>query len=170
MIVLARRINNGKVSLEGADALRAIIRREPVAATSAFRWLVDGDQAIAFYDLDADLKRAEDKPPGPPETWIPAYIGERLGLSPVRRLALVYMEPQTDEETVLDPQLVDASGFSMSFEATIVDVDLKPEVLIPPLLQKVKEVSDMDLPPAGRPGCKDCEALGSLIDTLGRRT
>jgi hypothetical protein len=74
----ARRINNGKLSIEGADALRAIIRREPVAATSAFRWLVDGDQAIVFYDLDADLARIEDKPLGPPDTWIPAYIGERF--------------------------------------------------------------------------------------------
>ncbi len=98
-----------------------------------------------------------------------AYIGERLGLSPVRRLALVYMEPQTDEETVLDPQLVDASGFSMSFQATIVDVALKPEILIPPLLRRVKEVSEMELPPAGRPGCRDCKALDSLIDALGRR-
>jgi hypothetical protein len=53
-----RRINNGKLSVEGADALRAIIRREPVAAMSEFRWLVDGDQAIAFYDLEADLARA----------------------------------------------------------------------------------------------------------------
>ena len=74
----ARRINNGRLSIEGADALRAIIRREPVAATSSFRWLVDGEQAIAFYDLDADLARLEDKPPGPEETWIPAYIGERF--------------------------------------------------------------------------------------------
>jgi hypothetical protein len=74
----ACRINNGALSVEGAEALRAIIRREPVAATSAFRWLVDGDQAIVFYDLDADLARVEDKPTGPPETWIPAYIGERF--------------------------------------------------------------------------------------------
>ena len=74
----ARRINNGKLSIEGADDLRAIIRREPVAATSSLRWLVDGEQAILFYDLDADLARLEDKPVGPPETWIPAYIGERF--------------------------------------------------------------------------------------------
>lgn len=74
----ARRINNGKLSIEGADALRAIIRREPVAAMNGLRWLVDGLQAIVFYDLDADLARLEDKPVGPPETWIPAYIGERF--------------------------------------------------------------------------------------------
>jgi len=74
----ARRIDNGKLSVEGAEALRAIIRREPAASTSSFRWLVDADQAIVFYDLDADLARGADDVPGPPDTWIPAYIGERF--------------------------------------------------------------------------------------------
>jgi hypothetical protein len=74
----ARRIDNGKVTVEGADALRAIIRREPAARTDTFRWVVDGDQAITFYDLDADLSRGEGDELGPPDTWIPAYIGERF--------------------------------------------------------------------------------------------
>jgi hypothetical protein len=74
----ARRIDNGKVTVQGADALRAIIRREPAARTDGFRWIVDGDQAIAFYDLDADLSRGEGEVVGPPDSWIPAYIGERF--------------------------------------------------------------------------------------------
>ena len=71
----ARRIDNGETVVEGADALRAIIRREPAAAIDSLRWLVDGDQAIVFYDLDADM--AEDRP-GPQDEWISAYIGERF--------------------------------------------------------------------------------------------
>jgi hypothetical protein len=74
----ARRIDNGKVTVEGADALRAIIRREPAARTGGFRWIVDGDQAITFYDLDADMTRGEGDELGPPDSWIPAYIGERF--------------------------------------------------------------------------------------------
>ena len=74
----ARRIDNGRVSVEGADALRAIIRREPAARTDDFRWIVDGDQAIVFYDLDADMQRGEGPVVGPPDSWIPAYIGERF--------------------------------------------------------------------------------------------
>lgn len=73
----ARRIDNGKVTVEGADALRAVIRREPVGEMGSFRWVVDGDQAIAFYDLDADLARKGDDH-GPREKWIPACIGERF--------------------------------------------------------------------------------------------
>ena len=95
-----------------------------------------------------------------------AYIGERLGLSPVGRLALVYMEPLTSEDTVLDPTLVHASGFSMGFAATLVDVNLRPEQLVPPLLRKVKAVAEMEQPPDGVPGCKDCEALEGLISAL----
>ena len=97
-----------------------------------------------------------------------AYIGERLGFSPVGRLALVYMEPRTDEDTAQEPALVDRSGFYMGFEATVVEVDLKPETLVPPLLRKVKEVSDLDRPPIGLPGCKDCAALDTLVEALGR--
>ncbi len=74
----ARRINNGKVTVEGSDALRAIIRREPVAAIDSLRWLVDGEQAIVFYDLDADLARGEGEVTSPPDQWMPAYIGERF--------------------------------------------------------------------------------------------
>ncbi len=98
-----------------------------------------------------------------------AYIGERRGLSPVGRLALVYMEPATDQQTAREPRLVDARGFSMGFEAKVVEVALRPEELIPPLLWKVREFGDMDRPPAGLAGCKDCEAMDSLIQTLGRR-
>jgi hypothetical protein len=96
-----------------------------------------------------------------------AYIGERLGLAPVSKLALVYMEPQTDEEAVLNPQLIDSGGFSMGFRATIVKVALKPDVLIPPLLRKVKEVSDMEKPPPAGPECKDCQAMDGLLQLLG---
>jgi len=96
-----------------------------------------------------------------------AYIGERQGLSPVSRLALVYMEPLTDEDTARNPRLVDELGFSMGFQANIVDVDLRPEEMIPPLLLKVREVGDLEDPPEGRPGCRDCDALRTLIDALG---
>ena len=95
-----------------------------------------------------------------------AFTGERLGMYPVRRLALVYMEPVTDEETAADPQQVDDLGFSMGFKARVVDVELKPDGLIPPLLRKAKEVSSLESPPSGLPGCKDCDAVDELITAL----
>ena len=91
-----------------------------------------------------------------------------MGISPVSRLALVYMEPQTEEETVLNPALTDAQGFTMGFAAKVVDVDLRPEKLVPPLLRKVRAIAEMERPPAGKPECKDCQALEGLNDALGR--
>ena len=97
-----------------------------------------------------------------------AYIGERLGISPVRQLALAFMEPIADEQTAQEPELVDDRGFSMGFEATIVDVPVRPEKLIPPLLRRVRDVAGMERSPVGSPDCKDCQAIDSLIDALGR--
>jgi hypothetical protein len=73
----AHRTNNGKRAAEGAEALRAILRREPVAETSAERWIVDGEQGIVFYDLAYDAGAAEGEP-GPREKWMPVYVGERF--------------------------------------------------------------------------------------------
>ncbi|HXY93055.1 MAG TPA: hypothetical protein VEP49_11300, partial [Acidimicrobiia bacterium] len=46
-----RRIDNGVPGAEGADAIRQIIGREPPTEMGARRWVVDGEHAVAFYDL-----------------------------------------------------------------------------------------------------------------------
>ena len=63
--------------VEGADAIRDILRREPLAGAGDRRWVVDGEQAIVFYDVDADMARATGAA-GAPDTWIPTYIAERF--------------------------------------------------------------------------------------------
>jgi hypothetical protein len=74
-----RRIGNGRDVVSGADALRAVIEREPVGAIDAVRWVVDGPHAAALYDLDADLSRSTQSDTyGPRDTWIPSYIAERF--------------------------------------------------------------------------------------------
>ena len=54
-----RRLHNGEVMVQGADAIREILRREPLAWMGDRRWVVDGEHAIAFYDLDADMARGD---------------------------------------------------------------------------------------------------------------
>ena len=74
-----RRIGNGKDVIEGADAIRAMIEREPVGAIDALRWVVDGETAALVYDLDADLTRAaQSETFGPREEWITSFIAERF--------------------------------------------------------------------------------------------
>jgi hypothetical protein len=63
-----RRINNGEPGAEGADAIREIIRNEPPTVMGDRRWVVEGEHAIAFYDLEATVRG---------ESW-PAYIAEHF--------------------------------------------------------------------------------------------
>ncbi len=63
-----RRIDNGVLAVEGADAIREIIRHEPLTDMGERRWVVDGEHAIAFYDLEATVGT---------ESW-PAYVAEHF--------------------------------------------------------------------------------------------
>ena len=96
-----------------------------------------------------------------------ALIAERQGLSPVSKLALVYMEPATDKETALEPGLVDDRGFTMGFLAKVVPVQLRQAQLLPPLLRKARGIWDMDAPPPAGRDCKDCAAVVGLFEGLG---
>jgi hypothetical protein len=98
-----------------------------------------------------------------------AYIGERLALSPVSQLALIYMEPVTDASTAQAPHLVSDLGFSMGLTATVVPVEVKPDQMIPTLLQMARELNDMPSPPGGHPGCNDCRRLDDLVRSVAVR-
>ena len=95
-----------------------------------------------------------------------AWIGQRLDLPPVSRLALVYMEPATDDSSVSDARAVDDAGFALGFRPRVVDVDLDPDRLIPPLLRQAARINSLPAPPEPRDGCRDCAALDGLLAAL----
>ena len=97
-----------------------------------------------------------------------AWIARRLDFPPVSRLALAYMEPATDDEATTAPGAVDADGFALSFRPRIIEVDLDPERLIPPLLRKAAVIHASTEAPAPRNNCRDCAALDGLLRALGR--
>jgi hypothetical protein len=73
------RMNNGHVAAQGEPNVRSAIAQEPVANLSTLRWIVEGRDAVAVYDLDTDFTRsAQSTTYAPPETWVPAYIAERF--------------------------------------------------------------------------------------------
>ena len=74
----AWRSNNGSPPVRGEDALRAVIPREPVAAIDNLAWVVDGDQAIVFYDLIADFSLGTGAKAGASSEQIPCTIAERF--------------------------------------------------------------------------------------------
>ena len=95
-----------------------------------------------------------------------AWIGQRLDLPSVSKLALVYMEPATDGDAISSTNPVGTDGFDLGFLPRLVDVDLDPERLIPPLLRQAARIHALSAPPKGRNGCRDCAALEGLLAAL----
>lgn len=91
-----------------------------------------------------------------------AYIGERLDLKPVSRLALVYTEPVTGSSAISNDANLTPEGFRMDFSARILEVDINPD-LVTRLLKTSAEILHLASPPAGADGCKDCAAIAGLV-------
>lgn len=90
-----------------------------------------------------------------------AAIGQQCGIEPVTDLALIYMEPMTNDHARIREQCRDY-GFDMGFSAHVLRVDLNLDML-GPLLAQTRELVELPGPPDGRPGCKDCEFADRLI-------
>ena len=95
-----------------------------------------------------------------------AWIARRLEFPPVSKLALVYTEPATDDETISSANAIDADGFALGFRPRLVDVDLDPERLIPPLIRRAARIHGTATPPKPRDSCRDCAALEGLLAAL----
>jgi hypothetical protein len=88
------------------------------------------------------------------------WIEEGLG-NDVQSTPLIYCEPITDA----NPFDWAAFGFSMGFHVKVVQVEHKPD-LVPNLLATAKEIIEMDKPPKGTDGCKDCSKLSKLVELV----
>jgi hypothetical protein len=78
-------------------------------------------------------------------------------------LYLVYMEPQTAQEYV--PGNTTGDGFKMGFGAKVIPVENNRSV-VRNALSTTRDIFQMDDPPDGRTGCKECLALENLINLL----
>jgi len=98
------------------------------------------------------------------ETQLNAYalIGESCGFNPVTGLALIYFEPQTDDDTAGREDVHEDDGFIMHFGANIHEVTINKEILNP-LLLRAREIYDMDEPPPSRDGCKNCAIIEEIM-------
>ncbi len=95
-----------------------------------------------------------------------AWIAQRIDFPPVARLFLAYMEPATSPETMDPAGSIGAEGFTLGFRARLVEVELNPQRLIPPLLRRAAKIHALSAPPVSREGCRDCAALEGLVRTL----
>ena len=89
-----------------------------------------------------------------------AYIADRVGLSPVSGLSLIYLDP--DAETV-EP----AGGRpALRFDAKRKAVGLRPNALVPPLLATARAAYDLSRAPPPAATCEDCRNLDELVRSL----
>lgn len=89
-----------------------------------------------------------------------AMIMEAMKFSPVSGLFVVYFEPMTDEESANKRR--SESGFSMEFSAHPVAVQIDRSV-VDATMKTAADINGLDRPPAGRDGCKDCQAVDAII-------
>jgi len=88
-----------------------------------------------------------------------AWIAEGLGYKPVSGLSLLYLEPQVGAGA-------GDAGLILPFEAVHRPVALRLE-RIPELLRQAHGLLQLNDPPAGASGCRECRQLGRLLDLLG---
>jgi hypothetical protein len=91
-----------------------------------------------------------------------AAIAEHQGLGHVSKLALVYSEPVTDEDTAARPEILLDDGFFMPFSVHVHPVVLDLGML-DPLYRQARKIHDLSQPPKATPGCQDCEKLQDLV-------
>lgn len=95
-----------------------------------------------------------------------AYIAATTDLPPVRGLALIYFEPETEPHHAVAPENHMPHGFRMGFAAYVKPIPLDTG-RIPALLQRAREILERDAPPTGREGCKDCMGVAELVRFAG---
>ena len=92
-----------------------------------------------------------------------AWIAESYGYSPVSHLYLIFMEPESQKEFASLDSAISDIGMVLGFKSNIIEVERKPEKLIPPALDLVHSISEMQIPPVARSRCRDCLKLDKMI-------
>jgi PD-(D/E)XK nuclease superfamily protein len=122
------------------------------------------DDSYAIFDFKtAKFTAAQDELFPMYEVQLNAYafIGERSGVSPVSKLALIYAEPVADRGAAQDESNMTPEGFRMGFAAKILGVEIQPQK-IRELLQRAARILNLNSPPSGRDGCENCAAVEGL--------
>lgn len=91
-----------------------------------------------------------------------AFIGMQRGLEPISGLALVYMEPITDNDAAKNNVGLRENGFVMDFSANVHMVNLNIGI-IPPLLREARRIYDMNATPFGLADCRNCPLVDELV-------
>lgn len=98
------------------------------------------------------------------EIQLNAYgaIASEIGMGPVYGLSLLYYEPMTEIEDADPRELIKPDGFLLKFSPKLRPVEVDVDI-VHSLLRKAREIYDVSACPPGRPGCRDCSILETLL-------
>jgi hypothetical protein len=91
-----------------------------------------------------------------------ALISAQRGPQPVTGLALIYMEPVTDDGAAKDDKNLRGNGFAMGFAANVQEIKMNTDIVLT-LLRRTRALYDLSNAPSGRDGCVDCQLVDELI-------
>ena len=91
-----------------------------------------------------------------------AKIAETIGLGKVSKIALIFMEPQSSQESASNESNRTDVGFKMPFAAKVLEIDLNPPKYLAPVLKKARRLLDLKSPPQSTANCKECNLLMQL--------
>jgi hypothetical protein len=94
-----------------------------------------------------------------------ALIAERVGISPVSGLALIYFEPITHDDAAVDHENIRGNGFAMGFSAHIHQVEINTAGLTP-LFHTCRQIFDLNQAPPLNPECEDCQKLQEVVNLI----
>jgi hypothetical protein len=94
-------------------------------------------------------------------------IAEKIGFGRVCGLGILYYEPITELEDRDCEFLIQDDRFFLEFSPKLKKVYLEPDI-VPPLLNRVREICDNAECPPPRLDCRDCNSLEAILRAIGK--
>ena len=85
----------------------------------------------------------------------------------IEEIASLGIRPSNNGEGSIDALVGKRSFLSVFFRTTAMPIELD-RTLIPPLLRKAKGILEMENPPEGQEGCKECQMVYEMARISGK--
>ncbi len=99
-----------------------------------------------------------------------AFLAQRSQGKTVSGLALIYLEPEHNAQTIADPDLLNRTQgkLMLGFKCTVVPVDLQSSDWVENLCRKVFSILSSVVPPMGKQDCQGCQVLSDWLKSIGK--
>jgi hypothetical protein len=156
-------VNVGKLKMEDEDTGLTLVGIPDLVVK-----FKDGKYGIVDFKT-APYKGGKDKlkPMYKVQVNAYAYLLKNSEGKNVNYGGFAYFEGDTGQITAVPHEQVTSFGHDFQFHVNVEKLDLKPAAVVRPLLDKVKEIFDLEEPPEARKGCLNCLRMAEYLDLVG---